>query len=115
MKEWRKMNVLQMVAELLSEAKLLSKKAKYAKSPKREWYYTLKTEKISDAIELDINGWHVDEYDDTDNMVGITYRGSWWFHVPLPLLSTKARILIKQKEVYHWIGREDREAHTESI
>lgn len=103
------MNPLEKVSELLTEAHKHSKQAKRERGIIRKLYYYLKVDKINQAIEMDIDGWHIDEFDREKRLLGMTYRGSWWFHVPLPLLSLKAKKLIASKPIHHWLGSVDDE------
>lgn len=100
------MTILQRVAELLMEAKQVDKLAKTTIGIRKEFFYSRKIDKISVAVELDRDGWFVDEYDNIAKVAGITYRGSWWFHVPMYELTPKAIEILATKEVHHWRGRE---------
>jgi hypothetical protein len=102
------------VSALLEEAKEASWKAKIKSNDDegRDTHYKIKCSRISAAVLLDPEGWYLDGYEKGQNLLAITYRGCWWFHVKMGELPETVSAILFDRNVT-WLKREDGNAGEE--
>jgi len=100
------MNVQQEVSAHLSTAQTANWKAKkplISAEDSADWYM-LKSAHISAAVLKDPNGWLVDADGSSRHVLAITYRGCWWFHVPVEQLPEMVSSILLDNSV-PWLRR----------
>lgn len=103
------MNVYMEVHRLLVEAQKFSWIARQTEDyPTRISLYQTKAARISAAVLADPAGWYLDGYKIGAKLAAITYRGCWWFHVPIDSLPEAVSAILFDRNVT-WVKREDQD------
>ena len=101
------MNIFMEVSALLTEAQRINHVAhKTADYADRYSYYKMKASRISAAVLRDPGGWYLDGYEIGHELLSITYRGCWWFHIKIEELPEAVSAILFDRNVT-WLKRED--------
>lgn len=99
------MNVFMEVSNLLTEAQNASWTAKQTiDHAERYGLYQIKAARISAAVLVDPTGWYLDGYETSEKIAAITYRGCWWFHVPINEFPETVSAILFDRNVF-WLRK----------